>query len=276
MSAANISYKRLGNRLAREEVKSVNPSIFDLSGKVAVVTGGYQGIGYGIAEGLAQAGADIVVGARNLDRCREACSELGRLGVKALPVKCDVSKTADADNLIQVTVKEFGKIDILVNNAGITGGAKPAVEMSDEEFDKTIAVDLRGVFLCSRAAAREMIKQNRGKIINIASILSHDMVWSNSADYCAAKGGVLQLTKAMALELARYNIQVNVINPGYFVTPHSEAYWSGLGEQRVKAIPLRRLGQGNDIKGAAVFLASSASDYLIGSAIDVDGGVLIR
>lgn len=257
----------------------MNLSIFDLRGKVAVVTGGYQGIGWGIAEGLAEAGADMVIAARNLEQCREACSKLEKLGVKTLPVKCDVSQTADADSLVRTIVERFGKIDILVNNAGITGSHTAAIDMKDEDFDATIAINLRGPFICSRAAAREMIKQKSGKIINIASVLAHDMVWTNSADYCASKGGILQLTKAMALELARYNIQVNVICPGYFSSPMSDNYFYRTGEaglKRLKEIPLRRLGQGNDIKGAAIFLASPASDYLIGAAIDVDGGVLIR
>ena len=140
--------------------------MFDLSGKVAIVTGGHSGLGKGIAEGLAEAGADVVICARRFELCQEVCSEIEKkLGVKSLPVRCDVTNTDEVNNLIESTIKEFGKVDILVNSAGTGGSEKPVVEMSDEDWDTTLNINLKGVFLCSRAAAREMIKQNDGKRI---------------------------------------------------------------------------------------------------------------
>ncbi len=250
-------------------------SMFDLSEKVAVVTGGYWGIGYGIAEGLAEAGADIVICARHFDRCQEACLQIEKLGVKALPIRCDVSKTDEVENLIGTTVKEFGKIDILVNNAGTTGSAKPVVEMSKEAWDETVAIDLTGPFLCSRAAAREMIKQNGGKIINIASYCSF-MPIPHSADYCASKAGLLLLTKTMALELIRYNICVNAICPGYVATALNPTLMAKMEAEAKKRIPIGRIANINELKGLAVYLASPASDYMVGSAILIDGGIALR
>ena len=143
--------------------------MFDLSGKVAIVTGGHSGIGRGIAEGLAEADADIVVCARRLDRCEEACAQIRKWGVKALAIRCDVTHTDEVNKLVKTTTEEFGKIDILVNSAGVGGSEKAVVEMSDQDWDTTMDVNLRGAFLCSRAAAQEMMKKNEGKIINIAS-----------------------------------------------------------------------------------------------------------
>lgn len=251
-------------------------SMFDLSGKVAVVTGGYWGIGYGIVEALAEAGAGIVICARHFDRCQEACSKIEKLGVKAFPLRCDVTKTDEVENLIGTTVKEFGKIDILVNNAGTTGSAKPIVEMSDEAWDETVAIDLKGPFLCSRAVAREMIKQNGGKIINIASYCSF-MPIPCSADYCASKAGLLLLTKTMALELIRYNINVNAICPGYVATESfNPTLIAKMEAEAKKRIPIGRIANVDDLKGIAVYLASPASDYMVGAAILIDGGLSLR
>ena len=253
----------------------MNLAMFDLSGKVAVITGGYRGIGYGITEGLAEAGADIVICARHLERCQEACSKIEKLGVKALPLKCDVGNSDEVDNLIEATVKEFGKIDILVNNAGATGGAESVVEMTDEAWDETIAIDLKGPFLCSRAAAREMIKQNRGKIINISSIY-YTVPLPHTAAYSASKGGLVTLTKVMALELIRYNINVNVICPGYVATEFNPTLLANIQAKAKKRIPIGRLANIDEFKGIAVYLASPASDYMVGSVIMLDGGVGCR
>jgi len=198
--------------------------MFDLTGKVAIVTGGYQGIGRGIAEGLAEAGSDVVICARNYDRCVDACSEIEKLGVKTLPIRCDISKTEEVKNLVSETVKEMGRINILVNNAGVGGSEKPVLEMSDEDWDHAVNIDLRGAFLCSREAAKKMIKQGGGKIINVSSIAGF-IAMANMSAYCASKGGLLQLTKVMALEFIRYNIQVNALCPGYFLTPLNRTFF---------------------------------------------------
>lgn len=250
-------------------------SLFSLSGKVAIVTGGNSGIGRGIAEGLAEAGADVVIAARRYEQCQEVSSEITRkTGVRSIPIKCDASKTDEVNNLIQRTIEQFGKIDVLVNSAGKEMSNKPVIEMTDEEWDATIGINLRGIFLCSRAAAREMIKRNEGKIINIGSIMGGPIVTKNAADYCTAKGGVTQLTRVMALELARNNIQVNVIYPGYFLTPmNAEFFASEPGKNIIKnSIPIQRLGNVNELKGIAIYLASAASSFTTGASMVVDGG----
>ena len=253
----------------------MNLSIFGLSGRVAVVTGGYSGIGYAIAEGLAEAGADVVICARSFERCQEACSKIEKLGVKALPIRCDVSKTREVDNLIVTTVKEFGKIDILVNNAGTTGSAKPLVEIGDEEWEETTSIDLKGPFLCSRAAAKEMIKQNGGKIINISSYC-YNMPIPHSSDYCASKAGLVSLTQVTAIELIKYNINVNAICPGYFATNLNPELFAKAQAEAKKRMPIGRMAESHEIKGLAIYLASPASDYMVGSAIVIDGGISLR
>jgi len=250
--------------------------MFDLTGKVAIVTGGYQGIGRGIAEGLAEAGSDVVICARNYDRCVDACSEIEKLGVKTLPIRCDISKTEEVKNLVSETVKEMGRINILVNNAGVGGSEKPVLEMSDEDWDHAVNIDLRGAFLCSREAAKEMIKQGGGKIINVSSIAGF-IAMANMSAYCASKGGLLQLTKVMALECIRYNIQVNALCPGYFLTPLNRMFFESEAGQKIikKNIPMGRLGNPEELKGTAIYLASSATDFMTGSAIVIDGGQLL-
>ena len=250
--------------------------MFDLTGKVAIITGGYQGIGRGIAEGLAEAGSDIVICARNLDRCAEACSEIKKLGVKTLPIRCDITKTEEVKKLVSETVNEMGKIDILVNNAGVGGSEKPIIEMTDEDWDHAVSVDLKGPFLCTREAAKEMIKQGGGKIINVSSIAAF-IAMANMSAYCASKGGILQLTKVMALEFIRYNIQVNALCPGYFLTPMNRKFFESEAGQKIikKNIPMGRLGNPEELKGTAIYLASSATDFMTGSAILIDGGQLL-
>ncbi len=252
-------------------------SMFDLTGKVAIVTGGYQGIGRGIAEGLAEAGSDVVVCARSYDRCAEACAEIQKFGVKTLPIQCDVTKTEEIEALVSETVNRMGKVNILVNNAGVGGSERPVIEMSDEDWDYSVDIDLRGAFLCSREAAKEMIKQGGGKIINVSSVYGLTPV-ANMSAYCASKGGLLQLTKVMALELIRFNIQVNAICPGYFLTPmNRELFESETGKKVIKrSIPMGRLGNPDELKGTAIYLASSATDFMTGSAIVIDGGQLLR
>ena len=250
--------------------------MFNLTGRVAIVTGGYQGIGRGIAEGLAEAGSDVVICARNYDRCVDACSEIEKLGVKTLPIRCDISKTEEVKSLVSETVKEMGKINILVNNAGVGGSEKPVIEMSDEDWDHAVNIDLRGAFLCAREATKEMIKQGGGKIINVSSIAGF-IAMANMSAYCASKGGLLQLTKVMALECIRYNIQVNALCPGYFLTPLNRTFFeSEVGQKIIKKnIPMGRLGSPEELKGTAIYLASPATDFMTGSAIVIDGGQLL-
>lgn len=243
---------------------------------MAVVTGGYHGIGRAIAEGLAEAGADIVICARNYDRCVEACLEIEKMGVKVLPIRCDIRKTEDVENLVIQSVREMGKINILVNNAGVGGSQKPILNMSDEDWDDVINIDLRGAFICSRAAAKEMIKQGGGKIINVASIMAF-ITTGNMSAYCASKGGMVQLTKVMALEFVKYNIQVNVLCPGYFLTPmNRQLFESETGKKIIqKNIPMGRIGKCEELRGTAIYLASSATDFMTGACIVVDGGQIL-
>jgi gluconate 5-dehydrogenase len=252
--------------------------LFSLEERVAVVTGGGRGIGKFIAKGLAEAGASVVLASRKIVNCIAAAKELEALGVKALPVKCDLEKVEDIDNLVKKTMESFGRIDILVNNAGLTWGA-PTLEYPLDKWEKVINVNLRAVFLLCRNVANIMVKQNRGKIINITSVLSFRGATEEmnpAVAYNAAKGGISALTLDLAVKLARYNINVNGIAPGYFDTDmisyakHDKDYLAKFTNK----IPMARLGREDDIKGAAVFLASDASNYLTGHILSVDGGYM--
>ena len=250
--------------------------MFDLAGKVAIITGGYQGIGRGIADGLAEAGAGIVICARNYERCVEACAEIGKMGVSTLPVRCDITKPEEVEDLVRRTVQEMGKLDILVNNAGVGGSEKPILKMSDEDWDIPVAIDLKGAFLCARAVVPEMRKQGGGKIINVASIAAMIGI-ANMAAYCASKAGLVQLTKVMALEFIKYNIQVNALCPGYFLTPMNRKFFeSEIGQKVIrKNIPMERLGRIEELKGTAIYLASSATNFMTGACLVIDGGQTI-
>ena len=259
-------------------VKRINMStakMFDLSGKVAVITGGASGIGRAIAEGLSQEGSNIVIADIDAAKAQNTCSEIEKTGVRAVAVKCDVSQSEDTDNLIRTTIEEFDNIDILVNNAGISGSAKPITDIMDEEWHRTLAINLTGIFFCSRAAAKKMIAQKSGKIINITSVASYKPI-ANSSDYCASKGAALMFTKVLALELVKYNIQVNAICPGMFDTNLAPQLKAAYLKNVKSLIPIGRIAQVEEVKGLAVFLASSASDYLVGAAIPIDGGLSIR
>jgi len=251
-------------------------AMFDLTGKVAIVTGGYHGIGRAIAEGLAEAGAHIVICARSLERCVKACDEIGKIGIKALALRCDITRVDEITEMVRKTVEEMGRIDILVNNAGVGGSEKPILKMSEEDWDCPVNVDLKGAFLCARAAVPEMIKQGGGKIINVASITAMIGIPNMSA-YCASKAGLVQLTKVMALEFMRYNIQVNALCPGYFLTPMNQKFFATDAGQKIvrENIPMKRLGRVEELKGTAIYLASSATDFMTGACIVIDGGQTI-
>ena len=250
--------------------------MFDLTGRVAVITGGYDGIGRGIADGLAEAGSDIVICSRNYKRCAEACTEIEDFGVRAFPIECDISRADQVENLISETIKKMGKLNILVNNAGVSGSEKPILEMSDEDWDDVLDVNLKGSFLCARAAVKEMIKQGGGKIINVSSITAF-IAMQNVSAYCASKGGLVQLTKAMALEFAKYNVQVNALCPGYFLTPMSRGLYQPEIWNKIvhRNVPMGRMGKPEELKGTAIYLASSATDFMTGACIVIDGGHLI-
>jgi 2-deoxy-D-gluconate 3-dehydrogenase len=243
---------------------------FDLTGKVAIVTGGNGGIGYGIARGLAQAGADIVIAARQAAKSVQAARALREIGVQALSVVTDVQDEASVQAMAEAAVQAFGRVDILVNNAGINIRKAPQ-DYSLAEWQKVLHTNLTGVFLCSRAVYPLMVKAGGGKIINIGSMTS--IFGSNvSPVYAATKGGVVQFTKSLAIFWAKDKIQVNAILPGWIHTDLT-ASASAARYDFIKArIPHGRWGEPDELAGAAVFLASHASDYVTGIALPVDGG----
>lgn len=250
-------------------------SYFDLTGKVAIITGGATGIGRGIAEGLADVGAAIVIAARRLQKCETACQEIAqRTGIRTFPCRCDITDRQQVSAMVDSVIAAFGRIDILVNNSGTGGSEKPILKMTDEDWNRVIETNLKGVFNVSQAVVRKMIERGKGgKIINVASI-GAVIGWTNMSAYCASKGGCLQLTKSMALEWVRYNIQVNAILPGYFKTPMNEEFFAtDAGAKAVKSsIPMKRIGRIEEIKGVAILLASQGSSFMTGSAVTVDGG----
>ena len=251
----------------------MSDDLFDLSGRVAIVTGGNGGIGLGIADGLAKAGANIVVAARDQRKSESAVGRIQSLGTRALTVTTDVSDEASVASAIAATLNEFGRIDILVNNAGVVVRKLPQ-DHSLVEWNDLIGVNLTGSFLCSREVYPHMAESGGGKIINIGSMFSiFGTEWA--ASYSASKGGVVQLTKSLANAWARDNIQVNTILPGWIHTDMTAGAKNQFPERydQIKArIPHGRWGEPEEIAGAAVFLASRASDYVTGVAIPVDGG----
>ena len=247
--------------------------LFDLTGRVAVVTGGSIGLGRQMAEGLAEMGADLVLCARKKERCEQAASELRELGVKALALGCDVKNPLSVQELADATMSQFGRIDILINNAGTSWGA-PIEEMRLEHWNKVIETNLTGTFLCCQAFGKFMTAQKRGAIINIASTagLRGSPPDFQAIGYHASKGGVIAFTKDLARKWAAYNIRVNSIAPGWFPTHMSEVVIERNKENLLRGIPLGRFGGEHDLKGAAVFLASDAADFITGHVLLVDGG----
>jgi NAD(P)-dependent dehydrogenase (short-subunit alcohol dehydrogenase family) len=247
--------------------------LFNLSGRVAIVTGGSIGLGRQIAEGLAEMGANLVLCARKQERCQQAAEELQQLGVKTLALGCDVKNPADIQAVVDTAFSQFGRVDVLVNNAGISWGA-PVEEMRLEDWNKVIETNLTGIFLCAQAVGKVMIQQGRGKIINLASVagLGGAPPTLSAIGYHASKGGVISFTKDLACKWAMHNIQVNAIAPGWFPTHMSNWILERNREVFLSQIPLRRFGNEHDLKGAAVFLASDASDYVTGHVLVVDGG----
>ena len=246
---------------------------FDLRGKVAIVTGGNGGIGLGMARGLANAGALVAVAARNKEKSSSATRELRALGTEAIALDVDVADEASVSAMVGETVAHWGRLDILVNNAGINI-RKPADELSLDEWRKVLDTNLTSAFLCARAAYPEMKRAGGGKIVNVGSILSIFGA-SFAPVYGASKGGVVQLTKSLAVAWAKDNIQVNAVLPGWIdtdLTKRGRREVPGLEERVLARTPAGRWGNIDDLAGIAVFLASAASDFLTGAAIPLDGG----
>jgi NAD(P)-dependent dehydrogenase (short-subunit alcohol dehydrogenase family) len=250
--------------------------LFDLSGRTAIVTGGSLGIGYGIAKGLAAAGASVVIASRREPLAQSAAESLKTEGLSAVALPTDVSQTSSIDAMVKRVIEEFGKIDILVNNAGFVI-RKPAEDFTEEEWDRLMATNLRGLFFCAQRVGREMIRQKKGKIINISSVVSQ-IAQSGRAVYAVSKAGISHVTRTLALEWAQYNINVNAIGPGVTITNINKEHFAAHPEELrkfVDGIPLGREAYPDDYAGAAIFLASDASDYVTGQILLVDGGMVL-
>jgi 3-oxoacyl-[acyl-carrier protein] reductase len=240
-------------------------------GKIAVVTGASRGIGRSISLALSAAGATIV--AMDMDQAATDAivAELKAAGGKAFAVVGNVTVAEDAEKMIEAAVSEFGRVDILVNNAGITRDGI-FLRMKDEDWDAVLSVNLKGAFLCSRAASKVMTKQRSGRIINIASVVGQ-MGNAGQANYCASKAGLIGLTKSNARELAKRNITVNAVAPGFIATAMTDALSDKVKAELTAQIPLERLGSPDDIANAVLFLASEASGYITGHVLSVNGGM---
>jgi NAD(P)-dependent dehydrogenase (short-subunit alcohol dehydrogenase family) len=249
--------------------------LFDLHGRVAVITGGATGIGLQMAEGLAEAGASVVLCARNEARCQEVAADLGeRLGVDALGLACDTRDEAAVEAMVAATLERFGQIDILVNNAGTSWGAPPE-EHPLSGWQKVLDVNLTGVFLCSRAVGKHMLSRGGGKIVNIASVMGSrgapaEMV--DSIAYATSKAGVINFTRDLAVKWADRGVYVNAIAPGWFPSIMSDVVLEDRGDILIEPIPLGRVGGPDELKGAIVFLSSDASNFVTGHTLAVDGG----
>jgi NAD(P)-dependent dehydrogenase (short-subunit alcohol dehydrogenase family) len=245
---------------------------FDLTGKVAVVTGAGRGLGYHFSLALAKYGADVVVCSRTGSELEKVAADVEQLGGRALIQSLDLTDIKSIQPMIDGTVKAFGRIDVLVNNAGIN---RPqwALEVTEEDWDLVMNTNLKGLFFCAQAAGRVMIQQRKGKIINISSDAG-TVGLPRRAPYCASKGGVNLLTKVLAIEWAEYNINVNAIAPAFIETPLTRPMFKekGFREYVLGHTPLGRVGKPADVTGAVVFLASESSDYMTGHVMLIDGG----
>ena len=251
----------------------MNSNQFALVDRVAIVTGAGRGIGKAIALGLADFGANVVVAARTAADIENTASEIKAKGKKTLAIPTDVRLSEQVNGLVDKTVKEFGRIDILINNAG-GSFVVSTMDMSEGGWDAIVRENLKSVFLCSQAVSKVMMAQKRGAIVSIASVAGLDAYVLNAA-YGAAKAGIINLTKTMATDLAKYNIRVNAVAPGYIATP-GMLQLLGARPEAVNQIPLTRLGQPEDIVGGVIYLASDASLYVTGETIVIDGGITIK
>lgn len=249
----------------------------DLKNKVAIITGARRGMGRTHAIKLAKAGAKVVVADISQEDCQKVVDEIVKNKGEALAFKCDVSQKKEVEKMIAMTLKKWGKIDILVNNAGIAQFV-PFLKMTEEEWDRTLDINLKGYFFCAQAAAREMAKKKSGAIINISSVAmgQQGVGFPNIAHYCASKGGIIGMTEALAVELAPYNIRVNAISPGMIETPMIDPIKSDPKsvEAMLNRVPMHRTGKPEEVSDLVVFLASDKSSYMTGSTVVVDGGWL--
>lgn len=249
--------------------------LFDLTGKTAIITGGGRGLGEQIAEAYAESGVNVVLCSRKVENCQETAERLQSVyGIKTLALECDVTKPEDVQTVVDQTIRELGRIDILVNNSGVSWGA-PAAEMPIDAWKKVIDVNVTGTFLMSQAVGKKMIEQQSGKIINMASIAGlggTDPDYLDAIGYNTSKGAIITFTKDLAVKWGPYHIHVNAIAPGFFPTKMSNVVIEKGKDYWLSHTPLRRFGSDDDLKGAAVFLASKASDYITGDVLFVDGG----
>ena len=255
-----------------ERPELLGTRLFDLTDKIALVTGAGRGVGRTVAIALAAAGADIVASARTAPEIEALCTEVRSLGRRAEAVVTDVTVEASCEQLIATTVDRLGGLDILVNNAGINV-RKPVLELSLTEFQRVLDTNLTGYFLCVRAAGRHMVAQRSGKVINISSILGQ-VALATQAAYASSKGAIEQLTKVLALEWAQANVQVNAIGPAYLETELTRSLFEDPERNRfiTERTPMGRWGQPHELAGAVLFFASRASDYVTGQTLMVDGG----
>ncbi len=255
-----------------------NLNLFDLSNKVAIITGAGRGMGRTHSLILSRAKAKVVVSDVLEEECLSVVREIESEGGEAIAIKCDISKKEEVDNLVSKTIEKWEKIDILVNNAGIAE-FKPFLEMEEKDWDRTIDINLKGYFLCSSAVAKEMAKKMSGVIVNIGSVAMGQVgiAFPSLVHYVSSKGGIAGMTEALAMDLAPYNIRVNAIAPGVIDTPMVDpvkANKEGM-ETLLQRIPLKRMGRPEEISSAVLFLASDASSYMTGTVIPVDGGWLV-
>ena len=250
--------------------------MFNLEGQIAIVTGGATGIGRQLASALGEMGAQLILCARNYERCQQVAKELENEHISAFPFKCDVTKVEEINQLVERCVQEFGKIDILVNNAGATWGA-PAADIKPEHWMKVINVNLMGTINASQIIGREMIKRKKGNIVNVTSVtgfVGSDPNVQDAIAYNTTKGALHTFTKDLAVKWIQYGIRVNAIAPGWFPTKMSAWQLEHYGEIIKQNIPMRRFGSDHELKGAIAFLASEASSYVTGHILAVDGGFM--
>ena len=249
-------------------------SMFDLTGEKAIITGGGQGLGREMALALAEAGADVAVAQRRVEIAEKTAEEIKALGRDSIALPVDVSKSSDVQKMVDAAKERFGRIDILINNAGI-GGASPSIlDVTEEQWDTMMNIHLKGTMLCSQAVGREMVKEKKGNIINMSSIsgfISNRP--QDQTSYNTAKAAIAHFTKSLAMEWIKYNIRVNAIAPGYMKTSMTaKSLASERAEKWLELTPMGRAGEPHEIKGLALFLASSASSYITGSVMLIDGG----
>jgi gluconate 5-dehydrogenase len=251
----------------------MNQQIFDLSGKVAIVTGTSRGLGQYMGRALARAGADLVITSRKAETLEDFRCEIEKLGRRAFPLPLDVRDEASIQEMAHAAIEHFGHIDILVNNAGCNV-RKPSVDITWDDWNLVVETNLRGTFFVAQAIARHMIDRRYGRIINIGSVTSV-FGYAGLAPYCASRGGTRQLTMSLADDWGKYGITVNCLAPGWFKTAQNAVMYENQEwvDYLVDRIPLKRPGQPNDLDGAVVFLASDASQYVTGQTLLVDGGI---